>query len=133
MGLFGNKNRYPTYLPESYLRGLREYGEHLSGRPGGFNDSLIADLDMLDFLTANPQGFVELLAAAIPTSPDAGAFCLGAADAVTVVHARGVPSRAWDRITDEAIAHLRAMRVPYEQTKPYMRARWQVAHGPADW
>src|SRR5256885_1297053 len=126
VGLFSSKPKNPTFLRESYVRGLREYGEHLVGRPGQFNAGLITDLDMLDFASTDPRGFVELLAGSIGTGPDAGAYCLGAAEVVTTTHPSGVPTQAWDRIVDGAIEYLRAVGIPYGRTKPFLRARWAL-------
>jgi hypothetical protein len=109
------------------------YGEHLVGQPTQFNSALIADLDMIDFASTDPTGFVELLARSIDTGPESGAYCLGAAEVVTMTHPSGVPTQAWDRIVDGAIAYLRAVGIPYGRTKPFLRTRWELRHRPDEW
>ncbi|MDG4771259.1 hypothetical protein [Solwaraspora sp. WMMD792] len=89
---------------------------------------------MLDFLQRDPEKYVEMLAATIgPAGPDSGAFCLGAAESVAVISGIEVTGPAWHRIVDGAIDYLRSLRVPVQQVKPYMRARWTEHHSPDEW
>jgi hypothetical protein len=127
--LFSKKN--PTYVPEIYLRGLRNFGEHLAGEPTNYNPGLTADLDMINFAQRDPDAYVEMLAAHI--GPDSGAFCLGVCETVASVMRLDVSTPAWDRIVDGAIEYLRGRGIPYSRTKPYLRARWTQNHSPEEW
>jgi hypothetical protein len=131
MGIFGLKRKNPDFIPEPYIRGLQEYGEHLVGEPGGFNADLIADLDMMDFAQRDPAGFVEMLAARI--GPDSGAYCLGASEVVAMILGLAVSTPAWYRIVDGAIEFLRSLHKPYNAAKPYLRERWDQSHSPDEW
>lgn len=135
--MLGRKSRKPKFIPESYVRGLRDYGEHLMGQRPNFNAGLVSNLEMLDFAQDDPDGFVDMLAAfdALPSHVrgDLGAYCLGAAEAVAVVSELKVNTSAWNKIVDEAINYLRAFRVPYRQVKPYMQVRWEQEHSPSEW
>ncbi len=139
MGLFSRKQKQPAAtIPEPYLRGLRDFGEHLVGRRAAFNTGLVADLDITEFAEREPDAYVDLLATGIFNGPahisgHAGACCLGAAEGVTTVLELDVSSPSWYRIVDTAIEYLRTHGVPYAKVKPYMRARWEQAHSPDEW
>jgi hypothetical protein len=138
MGLFRRRPTDGTVIPESYLRGLREYGEHLVGARGQFNSDLLTDLAMMDLAEEDPDAFVEHLLADIHNGPAhisqyAGACCLGAAEVVAVVHRLNVATPEWCRLLDEAIDYLRRQRVPYDRLKPYLKAHWVRAHDPGTW
>jgi hypothetical protein len=132
MGLFRSRSKTPAYVPEPYLRGLRGYGERLAGMPTNFNDSLTADLTMIDFAQSDPAAYVEMLARHIG-GQDSGAYCLGVAETVASVLRVQVSTPAWDQIVDGAAEYLRHLGIPYAKTKPYMQARWTQAHTPAEW
>lgn len=132
MGLFGSKSKTPTDVPELYRRGLRGFGEHLAGVPTNYNDSLTADLTMINFAQRDPAGYVELLAR-YTGGPDSGAYCLGVAETVASVLKVQVSTPAWDEIVDGAADYLRGLGIPYSRTKPYMQARWTQTHTPAEW
>jgi hypothetical protein len=129
MGLFTKKN--PSTIPNSYLRGLRGFGEHLAGEPTNYNPDLTADLKMIDFAQRDTAAYVDMLA--VHADADSGAFCLGAAETVASVMRLSVSTPAWDRIVDGAIDYLRGRGVPYERAKPYMRDRWLQQHSIQDW
>jgi hypothetical protein len=132
VGLFNRKPKNPAYIPGPHLRALREYGEHLAGQPTNYR-SFDVDLDMLDFMQQDPETYIEMLAAHIgPKGPDSGAYCLGVAESVSVWKIE-VSTPAWDRIVDGATEYLRALRLSYNQARPYMKARWTESHTPDEW
>jgi len=133
MGFFGRTSKQLTSIPEPYLRGLRDYGEHLVGARDGYNADLMADLSVMRFAQSDPETYIETLSAAIFSGPPhlsgyAGPCCLGAAE--IIVNAFGIEpaaTPAWHRIVDTAAAYLRSCGVSYGQVKPYMQARWPQA------
>ncbi len=138
MGLFSRKPKQPATIPEPYLRGLRDFGEHLAGRRAGFNSSLVADLELMDFAHDRPEAFVDMLASGIAQGPShitdyAGPASLGAVETIVHVYSLQVSSPAWYQLMDAAIGYLRANRIPYQKLKPYMRARWEQSHLANQW
>ena len=139
MGLFGKKPSQPLFIPETYLRGLRDFGEFLSGEERGFDADLLADLSMMDLARDAPVNYIEMLAAAIFSGPPhisdyAGPCCLGAADVATDL-IRTVPTATpgWYRIIDTATTYLHGFRIPYTKMPPYVRTHWEQNRRPDDW
>jgi hypothetical protein len=139
MGLFSKKPSQPPFIPETYLRGLRDYGEFLSGEERGFNADLLADLSMMNLARDEPIIYIEMLSAAIFSGPPhisdyAGPCCLGAADvALDMLSINPTGTPAWYRIADTATTYLRGHRIPYSKIPPYMRTRWEQDHRPDEW
>jgi hypothetical protein len=138
MSLFSRKPKRPGAIPEPYLRGLRDFGEHLVGARSAHNSGLLADLKMLDFAQEEPEAFVEMLAASIFGGPAhirgyAGPCCLGAVETIAIVYSIDLSTPAWYQIVDAAVEYLRKCGVPYAKVKPYMRARWEQVYSPNEW
>lgn len=142
MGLFGKKSQKstPTHIPESYLRGLRDYGEFMSGESGSRDyANLLADLTMMDFVRTDLGGFLTMVAAGIRSGPShisgyVGPCCLGAVEvAADTMSIAPADNPAWDYIIDNAIAYLRESGIPYRRIKPYLRVRWDENHTPDEW
>ncbi len=138
MGLFSRKPKRPTTIPEPYLRGLRDWGEHLAGRRAASDAGLMADIEMMDFAQDDPDAYLESLVVGIFHGPAhisgyAGSCCLGATETAVHMYELDVSSPAWDRIVDPAIDYLRSNRIPYGQLKPYAKQRWEQKHSSSDW
>lgn len=135
MALFNRIPRNPTILPERYERGLREYGLHLTGQPNRWTSALLADPDMMSFANRDPAAFVELLGRHMGNGvwEGFGAYCLGAAEVVAMIHHLNASGPTWDRIVDGANQYLRGVGIPYSSLKPYLKARWDQSHPAGEW
>ncbi|MGH3798440.1 MAG: hypothetical protein ACRDR6_31055 [Pseudonocardiaceae bacterium] len=128
MALFRRKGRS---LPLGYGRGLAAWGEHLVGQNPRFDPSDLADLDVMDFASEDPDGFVDAMALEIAGHGSAAA--LGACETIHHTLQLNVNSPAWWQLVDQANDYLRESGILWRSLKAYQQQRWKEAHGSASW